>query len=606
MSDLTSGDLEFQHPDDEFEEIDGMEHLQISSPKPQDTSSNSRAPSECGNCGAAKTAGTCIIAEAADCNTVFFYVDPTFSYGIDGNGCKSVKVTCQGVEYVYGATYLADGVTPAKGPSGDHNGATGELITFSETYTCAADGTWAPSNGEFSCETYTVPPKTTAATTTTNTVSTKVTATTVPAKTTVTTTKKTTTKTTTKTTKKPTTKTTKKPTTKTTKKPTTKTTKKTTTKPTTKPPTCCSATGTWTEWVSQGQCPDYCGSCGKLTHTRTCTSKAKGCPCKGAAQKVEYCNTGVCSFPRKTCCPGMKTGVWNNENACGPLPTRTVEQPSFNNCTEGCCPLKGIWSDWIDVGNIQPGGQSRKLVCGMCATQKQTRKCLSLSYGCKCVGSSEQTIALTEIPCVFPNPTCCAPYVKKLNGVKKAYTCQLPTTTPTPAIETTKCCPSNGNGLWNDWGLWGTCTKSCGLCGTQTRKRTCASGSYGCPCRGAATQAQSAVIRVVHLELHAVLDHRHQWLMMGQSFAKKANTASKSCKGIWRSWFDVSTCTKSCGMCGVKKQKRYCLPPGCQCSGSFTRQVKCGSVVCPNGISCCAGYSKKMNAITKQYTCQPV
>lgn len=41
MSDLTSVDLEFQHPDDEFEEIDGMEHLQISSPKPQDTSSNS-------------------------------------------------------------------------------------------------------------------------------------------------------------------------------------------------------------------------------------------------------------------------------------------------------------------------------------------------------------------------------------------------------------------------------------------------------------------------------------------------------------------------------------------------------------------------------------
>ena len=38
---LTSGEMEFEHPNQESEEIDGMEHLQISSPNPQGTLSDS-------------------------------------------------------------------------------------------------------------------------------------------------------------------------------------------------------------------------------------------------------------------------------------------------------------------------------------------------------------------------------------------------------------------------------------------------------------------------------------------------------------------------------------------------------------------------------------
>ncbi|CAJ0932699.1 unnamed protein product, partial [Mesorhabditis belari] len=267
----------------------------------------------------------------------------------------------------------------------------------------------------------------------------------------------------------------------------------------------------------------------------------------------------------------MTTGVYNNMNACGPLPTVVADAPEFNNCSTTCCPTEGIWGAWTNVGVLQLGGQYGNLSCGMCASQSQSRKCLSSVYGCSCTGSTTQTVQSTETICAFPNPTCCSPYIKKIDTVKKLYTCQLNVTvTPTP-IQTTTCCPPAGTGLWNDWSSWSTCSATCGLCGTQTSNRTCASAAYGCPCTGSSTKTQ-ACGQIGCTTGSACCAGTYQAVAYdGTIFCQTALPAT--CTGTWQPWFNTSSCNDTCGMCGVQSQARYCMPPGCQCSGLFTQQI---------------------------------
>ncbi|GMR35284.1 hypothetical protein PMAYCL1PPCAC_05479 [Pristionchus mayeri] len=68
-------------------------------------------------------------------------------------------------------------------------------------------------------------------------------------------------------------------------------------------PTCCPEGGTWSEWATEGDCTTTCGSCSERTRTRTCTSAAYDCPCKGESSEVGPCGISLCPFPAtQNCC----------------------------------------------------------------------------------------------------------------------------------------------------------------------------------------------------------------------------------------------------------------------------------------------------------------
>ncbi|CAJ0927708.1 unnamed protein product, partial [Mesorhabditis belari] len=69
-----------------------------------------------------------------------------------------------------------------------------------------------------------------------------------------------------------------------------------------------------------------------------------------------------------------------------------------------------------------------------------------------------------------------------------------------------------------------------------------------------------------------------------------------SCVGSWEPWFNYTLCNDTCGMCGTYTQQRYCMPPGCQCTGSFTQTMPCAASVCASPRSaCCTGFTEKAN-----------
>ncbi|CAJ0564310.1 unnamed protein product, partial [Mesorhabditis spiculigera] len=319
---------------------------------------------------------------------------------------------------------------------------------------------------------------------------------------------------------------------------------------------------------------------------------------RGLAQVCHHV-LAVAIPPRLSCCPGRSLGTWNDINSCGPA--ISPEDPmAVNNCSTTCCPAEGIWSEWVSTGSLQKGGDGKNLTCGMCATQMQKRKCLSESYGCSCVGLTTQSLASSSDLCVFPYATCCAPYVKKLDVAAKKYSCQ--STTTVPAIKTTTCCPPDGNGLWNDWGSWASCSATCGLCGTQSRTRTCASAAYGCPCSGTSTQSQKCGNPACTGT--ACCGATYQAVSYdGTLFCQETQPAPAV--GTWQAWFTTATCNDTCGMCGREMQARYCWPPGTTCTGPFTQEVPCNDTLCVFPRStCCSPFVKKLSTAKKMYTCQ--
>ncbi|PAV65287.1 hypothetical protein WR25_13027 isoform B [Diploscapter pachys] len=137
-----------------------------------------------------------------------------------------------------------------------------------------------------------------------------------------------------------------------------------------------------------------------------------------------------------------------------------------------CCPSGGLWTDWTATGTCGD-------TCGSCAQQTYTRQCITEDQGCPCTGNTERVQMCGINVCLYPRSSCCGNYTKMLDRVKRVYYCGPQPNYTEPASDTS-CCPPNGFfGLWSEWS---SCTDTCGLCGTQSRNRTCASASYGCQC----------------------------------------------------------------------------------------------------------------------------
>ncbi|ULT80297.1 hypothetical protein L3Y34_010696 [Caenorhabditis briggsae] len=359
---------------------------------------------------------------------------------------------------------------------------------------------------------------------------------------------------------------------------------------------CCPETGIWSEWtLSPAQCRDYCGSCGNQIRTRTCTSEADGCPCQGETTITEPCGTGVCYFPRLSCCPGFTATVEGSNHICGPLTTAVADPDKLNTCGVTCCPSAGIWGEWVSTAGCND-------TCGSCGTETRKRKCLSLQYGCACTGDDTDTSVCASSVCLFPRTSCCAGFKKMVNITARTFYCGPLPVVPAFNPEQTTCCDPEKTGLWNDWGSWSTCSATCGGCGTQSRNRTCASAPYGCPCTGDSLETQSCGKQVCTTGSQCCAG---KFVATGYDGAQYCQDSTpETCAGTWTEWaqIDGAVCNDTCGNCGVIPTQRYCFPSGCQCSGAYTGSQACANSVClfPR-TSCCAPYKKKI--VGKAFAC---
>ncbi|CAJ0951889.1 unnamed protein product, partial [Mesorhabditis belari] len=153
------------------------------------------------------------------------------------------------------------------------------------------------------------------------------------------------------------------------------------------------------------------------------------------------------------------------------------------------CPSGGVWTAWQTVSSCTAP-------CGGCGWMVQKRTCSSRRWGCPCDGPYSRKRQCPTTPCPGPSEPCCAAAPLK-NGQ-----CIAPLPNPAPynvtcAQNADICwCPegTTQSGIWSAWSNVGTCTKTCGLCGTIKQTRTCLSEAWGCPCNALPTQTKDCPI----------------------------------------------------------------------------------------------------------------
>ncbi|KAK6759806.1 hypothetical protein RB195_021399 [Necator americanus] len=227
-------------------------------------------------------------------------------------------------------------------------------------------------------------------------------------------------------------------------------------------------------------------------------------------------------------------------------------------CNSTCCPDNGIWSEWTQTPNQCSD------YCGSCGNLTKTRTCLSAADGCPCKGDAVQDQICGTTVCLFPRTSCCPGFAKKADTVTKTFYCGPLPVEPAFNPEQTTCCDPEKKGLWNEWTEWTKCTSDCGLCGTQSRNRTCASQPYGCSCIGD-TKETKACGQAACTTSPACCTGYPAVGYDGANFCQP--NPPIQCPGTWTEWKTETsaTCNDTCGMCGVIPAYRYCWPSGCQC-----------------------------------------
>ncbi|CAJ0914192.1 unnamed protein product, partial [Mesorhabditis belari] len=157
--------------------------------------------------------------------------------------------------------------------------------------------------------------------------------------------------------------------------------------------------------------------------------------------------------------------------------------PQMSAATCPACPTGGVWTGWSRATTCSA-------TCGMNGQVLQKRTCSSYRWGCPCTGAYSRLQKCPNTPCATA-PKCATPYTVQAATQK----CGPIPADPAPATETCSVavdacwCPPKG--LWSGWKNDGTCTKTCGLCGTVKQERTCLSAEWGCNCTGVATRTKN-------------------------------------------------------------------------------------------------------------------
>ncbi|KFW88980.1 Brain-specific angiogenesis inhibitor 1, partial [Manacus vitellinus] len=197
------------------------------------------------------------------------------------------------------------------------------------------------------------------------------------------------------------------------------------------------------EWSPWSVCSTTCGE-GWQTRTRFCVSSSYSTQCSGPLREQRQCNNSAV-------CPVHGTwDEWSPWSLCSSTcgrgyrdRTRTCKPPQFGGnpcegpekqtkfCNIALCPGKdmdGNWNEWSSWSSCSASCSN--------GTQQRTRECNGPSYGgAECQGHW---------------------------------------------VETRDCflrqCPVDGK--WQAWGVWGSCTATCGG-GTQRRDRVCYGPFFG-------------------------------------------------------------------------------------------------------------------------------
>ncbi|NXD14389.1 AGRB1 protein, partial [Nothocercus nigrocapillus] len=200
------------------------------------------------------------------------------------------------------------------------------------------------------------------------------------------------------------------------------------------------------EWSPWSVCSTTCGE-GWQTRTRFCVSSSYSTQCSGPLREQRQCNNSAV-------CPVHGTwDEWSPWSLCSSTcgrgyrdRTRTCKPPQFGGnpcegpekqtkfCNIALCPVDGNWNEWSSWSSCSASCSN--------GTQQRTRECNGPSYGgAECQGHW---------------------------------------------VETRDCflrqCPVDGK--WQAWGVWGSCTATCGG-GTQRRDRVCYGPFFGgATCQG--------------------------------------------------------------------------------------------------------------------------
>uniref|UniRef100_A0A663LQK5 Adhesion G protein-coupled receptor B1 n=1 Tax=Athene cunicularia TaxID=194338 RepID=A0A663LQK5_ATHCN len=194
------------------------------------------------------------------------------------------------------------------------------------------------------------------------------------------------------------------------------------------------------EWSPWSVCSTTCGE-GWQTRTRFCVSSSYSTQCSGPLREQRQCNNSAV-------CPVHGTwDEWSPWSLCSSTcgrgyrdRTRTCKPPQFGGnpcegpekqtkfCNIALCPVDGNWNEWSSWSSCSASCSN--------GTQQRTRECNGPSYGgAECQGHW---------------------------------------------VETRDCflrqCPVDGK--WQAWGVWGSCTATCGG-GTQKRDRVCYGPFFG-------------------------------------------------------------------------------------------------------------------------------
>uniref|UniRef100_A0A8C3JMK5 Adhesion G protein-coupled receptor B1 n=1 Tax=Calidris pygmaea TaxID=425635 RepID=A0A8C3JMK5_9CHAR len=197
------------------------------------------------------------------------------------------------------------------------------------------------------------------------------------------------------------------------------------------------------EWSPWSVCSTTCGE-GWQTRTRFCVSSSYSTQCSGPLREQRQCNNSAV-------CPVHGTwDEWSPWSLCSSTcgrgyrdRTRTCKPPQFGGnpcegpekqtkfCNIALCPghsVDGNWNEWSSWSSCSASCSN--------GTQQRTRECNGPSYGgAECQGHW---------------------------------------------VETRDCflrqCPVDGK--WQAWGVWGSCTATCGG-GTQRRDRVCYGPFFG-------------------------------------------------------------------------------------------------------------------------------
>lgn len=324
----------------------------------------------------------------------------------------------------------------------------------------------------------------------------------------------------------------------------------------------CPVNGQWNPWSAWSTCSVSCGG-GIRKSTRTCTEVAHGGkPCVGDTEKTEGCNDFACPVDGKW----TKWGAWEECTvSCGggtKTRERSCDGPFYGGadcvgdnletaeCGTSKCPVDGVlgkWSVWSDCSKDCGGGE-----------QERTRECEGPFYGGKdCDGKRKEVQNCNVIKC--PIDGTWEPWGKWSDCSKtcaggiteRTRTCHGPfyggLDCDGASREDRECnkspCPINGE--WKAWGVWGSCSKSCGG-GERKRTRECQGPQYGGDdCEG---------------------DEFQQ--------IEECNTSLCPIDGVWGDWGVWGECDAS----GKQYATRECIGPqygGNDCEGPREKSQDC-------------------------------